>query len=68
MKVLLSWPSLISNILVAYNGASDWPRTFLHPGCFCLAYMHTYKATGNNCSAVIVALFCLSSIIFNKTL
>ena len=22
--------------------ASDWPRTFLQPGCFCLAYIHTY--------------------------
>ena len=21
-----------------YIAASDWPRTFLHPGCFCLAY------------------------------
>ena len=20
-----------------YNAASDWPRTFLHQGCFCLA-------------------------------
>ena len=20
------------------NAASDWLRTFLHPGCFCLAY------------------------------
>ena len=20
------------------NAASDWPRTFLYPGCFCLAY------------------------------
>ena len=21
--------------------ASDWPRTFLQPGCFCLAYKYT---------------------------
>ena len=21
--------------------ASDWPRTFLQPGCFCLAYNNT---------------------------
>ena len=37
-----SWPYLISKILVAYNysynAAPDWPRTFLQPGCFCLAY------------------------------
>ena len=37
-----SWPYLISKILVtynySYNAASDWPRTFLQPGCFCLAY------------------------------
>ena len=33
-----SWPYL-SKILVtynySYNAASDWPRTFLQPGCFC---------------------------------
>ena len=23
--------------------ASDWPRTFLQPGCFCLAYVVTTK-------------------------
>ena len=23
--------------------ASDWPRTFLQPGCFCLAYSYTIK-------------------------
>ena len=23
------------------NVASDWPRTFLHPRCFCLASRHT---------------------------
>ena len=35
-----SWPYLISEFLVAYITivASDWPRTFLHPRCFCLAY------------------------------
>ena len=22
--------------------ASDWPHTFLQPGCFCLAYIYTY--------------------------
>ena len=21
---------------------SDWPRTFLQPGCFCLAYIYIY--------------------------
>ena len=36
--------SLISKFLVAsiaiylITAASDWPRLFLHPGCFCLAY------------------------------
>ena len=32
--ILTSWPSLISNILVAYNLASDWPRRFFTPGVF----------------------------------
>ena len=34
-----TWPYLISEFLVAYITivASDWPRTFLQPGCFCLA-------------------------------
>ena len=35
-----SWPQLISEFLVAMpvcNVASDWPHTFLHPRCFCLA-------------------------------
>ena len=36
-----SWPYLISKILVTYNysnynTASDWPCTFVQPGCFCL--------------------------------
>ena len=22
-----------------YNAASDWPCTFLHPGCFCLQFL-----------------------------
>ena len=39
IKCSTSWPYLISEILVAYSHcASDWPRTFLQPGCFCLAY------------------------------
>ena len=25
-------------MLPIYNAASDWPRTFLYPGCFCLAF------------------------------
>ena len=37
-----SWPQLISEILVIHAClqyvASDWPRPFLHPRCFCLAY------------------------------
>ena len=36
-KCSTSWPYLISEFLVAYM-ASDWPRTFLYPRCFCLAY------------------------------
>ena len=35
-----SWPQLISKLLVTsacLHAASDWPRTFLHPRCFCLA-------------------------------
>ena len=36
-----SWPQLISKLLIAsacLHAASDWPRTFLHPRCFCLPY------------------------------
>ena len=56
IKCSTSWPYLISEFLVAYITivASDWPRTFLHPRCFCLAYNdqkwkegfrpHSYKA------------------------
>ena len=36
-----SWPQLITKLLVAsacLHAASDWPRTFLHSRCFCLAY------------------------------
>ena len=36
IKCSTSWPYLISEFLVAYN--SDWLRTFIQPGCFCLAY------------------------------
>ena len=40
-----SWPQLISTFwlyLPVCNVASDWPRAFLHPRCFCLAknYIH----------------------------
>ena len=43
IKCSTSWPYLISEFLVAYITivASDWPRTFLHPRCFCLAYNYT---------------------------
>ena len=39
IKCSTSWPYLILEFLVAYITivASDWPRTFLHPRCFCLA-------------------------------
>ena len=41
-----SWSYLISKVLVtynhSYNAASDWPCTFLQPGCFCLGYMYMY--------------------------
>ena len=53
IKCSTSWPYLISEFLVAYITivASDWPLTFLQPGCFCLAYtyirtyIHTYVHT-----------------------
>ena len=40
IKCSTSWPYLISEFLVTYITivASDWPRTFLHPRCFCLTY------------------------------
>ena len=40
-----SWPPLISEFwlhMPVNNVASDWPHTFLHPRCFCLAYVHIY--------------------------
>ena len=40
--IVTSWPQLISRPLVApacLHAASDWSRTFLHPRCFCLAYV-----------------------------
>ena len=47
IKCSTSWPYLISEFLVAYitTVASDWPRTFLHPRCFCLAYIYTHIVT-----------------------
>ena len=33
-KVSTSWPSLILNVLVAYNFTSDWPHTFFTPRVF----------------------------------
>ena len=36
---MTSWPQLISKFwlhIPICNAASDWPRTFLHPGCFCM--------------------------------
>ena len=46
-KCSTSWPYLISEFLVAYITivASDWPRTFLHPRCFCLASRFTDETT-----------------------
>ena len=37
------WPYLISELLVA---GSSWPRTFLHPRCFCLALINTQHPLG----------------------
>ena len=34
--VFLTFSSLISDVLVVHNLASDWPCTFLQPGFFCL--------------------------------
>ena len=43
IKCSTSWPYLISEFLVVYITivASDWPCTFLHPRCFCLACIYT---------------------------
>ena len=39
IKCSTSWPYLISEFWSLITiVASDWPRTFLQPGCFCLAY------------------------------
>ena len=45
LKYSTSWPYLISEFLVAYNHcvASDWPCTFLQPGCFYLAFTFTIR-------------------------
>ena len=42
LKKITSWPQLISKLLITpaclhTAAASDWPRTFLYPRCFCLA-------------------------------
>ena len=50
-KIHFGWPKLLyifngtainnvppTRLLLARNGTSDWPHTFLHPKCFCLAY------------------------------
>ena len=37
IKCSTSWPYLISEVLLITIVDSDWPRTFLQPGCFCLA-------------------------------
>ena len=50
-----SWPQLISKLLVAsacLHVASDWPRTFLHPRCFCLAYHYFCKQISLLCGSI----------------
>ena len=42
-----SWPQLISKLLAVCIAASDWPHTYLHPRCFCLAYCsYTFNFEG----------------------
>ena len=37
------------------NVASDWPRAFLHPRCFCLAYeLQGHLAENNNIIIMLV--------------
>ena len=45
IKCSTSCPYLISEFLVAYITivASDWPRTFLHLRCFCLASIYVHR-------------------------
>ena len=42
------WPYLICiegfGLTNIYNGASDWPRTFLQPGYFCLGVCYRYSS------------------------
>ena len=33
-----SWPQSFWSHMPVSNVVSDWPCTFLHPRCFCLAY------------------------------
>ena len=60
--------SLISKFLVAsiaiylITAASDWPRLFLHPGCFCLALslhgkFHNTNMKVSHC-CLLVTLYC----------
>ena len=55
IKCSTSWPYLISEFLVAYITivASDWPRTFLHPRCFCLAYKLLKAAHTNRILSIV---------------
>ena len=56
-----SWPQLISKFLPVCNATSDWPRTFLYPKCFCLAYHTTFcKCIATLWTLLKLALFKLS--------
>ena len=55
IKCSTSWPYLISEFLVVYITivASDWPRTFLHPRCFCLV-LFSINSGANICHTNLV--------------
>ena len=49
----LSWYQTFWSRLPICNVASDWPRTFLHPRCFCLASLSTIVLNSRDWSEIV---------------
>ena len=57
IQVVLKGDFLASADIKAFGHTSYWPWTFLHPGCFCLAYKVTKKLLCKHCSLFMIKLF-----------
>ena len=63
--VLSSWPSLVSDVLVACNLAFDWPHTFLHLAG--QVHLRMYVCTCIKlCSGVVPIFSCLAKTKMNS--